>query len=56
MEQLIKKFFNRVNCIQRGRWNFNMSTRQEKIQALEKEWAENPRWQALSALIQLKRL
>ena len=21
-----------------------MSTRQEKIQALEKQWAENPRW------------
>ncbi len=33
-----------------------MSTRQERIEALEKQWAENPRWLVLNAHIQLKRL
>ena len=44
MEQLLGKFFNRVYLTQSGRWKFKMSTRQENIQALEKQWAENPRW------------
>ena len=36
-----------IRLTQMGRWKFIMSIRQEKIEAIKKDWAENPRWKGI---------
>ena len=49
MEQKGNNFHSRIFFLQTqmGRWKFNMSTRQQKIEALQKDWAENSRWNGI---------